>query len=135
RAPRRRRSGAGRAVVSRRRAPHLGHVRRRRRSATCGRALGGPRMIAIIICASLALLLLLDGLRIRGRLGKVPVIAPSSEAVSEEHRFLRARGAGLDEATMRAASAFARENRLKVLDLVPSDLSAPRAWSFLQFFD
>jgi hypothetical protein len=83
----------------------------------------------------LGALFLLDALKMRKRLGAIPKLAPSEEPVSPEHVFLAAPGVVVDEATRRAASAYAREKKLEVLDLVPGDLSALRLWAFLQFVD
>lgn len=92
-------------------------------------------MIAIAVVAFLSLALLADGLRIRARLASVDVLSPSDDAPSEEHAFLVAKGVTLDAATRRAASAFAKQRGLDVLDLVPQDLPTPRLWSLFQFLD
>lgn len=84
---------------------------------------------------ALAALFLLDALKMRGRLAAIPELAPSEEPVSPEHVFLVAPGVTLDDATRRAASAYARDKKLEVLDLVPGDLPALRLWAFLQFVD
>jgi ubiquinone/menaquinone biosynthesis C-methylase UbiE len=88
-----------------------------------------------LIWVLLAILLLLDAFRIRGRVEAIPAIAPSSEPVSPEHRFVLGMDVVLDEATKRAASAFARENGLTVLDLIPGDFPTARALGFLQVLD
>ncbi len=89
----------------------------------------------IWLWAVLALLFVVDALRVRGRLGAIPSLAPSEEPVSPEHVFLVAPGVTLDEATRRAASAHARANKLGVLDLVPGDPGTLAAWALLQFLD
>jgi hypothetical protein len=89
----------------------------------------------IWLWAVVAFLFLVDALRVRGRIAQVPVLAPSDEPASPEHRFLVAPGVVLDDATRRAASAHARKAKLSVLDLVPHDLPALEAWGFFQFLD
>lgn len=89
----------------------------------------------IWIWAFFGFLLLLDGLRIRGRAQSIPALAPSDEPVSPEHRFLVAPGVTLDEATRRAASAHARAKGLEVVDLMPRGLWAVHVWSLFQIFD
>jgi SAM-dependent methyltransferase len=82
---------------------------------------------------ALAAILLLDTLRMRARAGKLAVLAPSDEPAS--HRVIAAPGVTIDEATHRAASAFARANQLDVLDIVPRDLPTIRAMTLLQLVD
>jgi SAM-dependent methyltransferase len=81
----------------------------------------------------LAALLLLDGVRMRRRANALAVLAPSDDPASE--RIVTASGVTLDEATRRAASAFARGNGFDVVDLVPRDLPAIRAMTLLQLVD
>lgn len=85
--------------------------------------------------AVVALFLVVDALRVRGRVNAIPVLAASDEEVSPEHRFLVAPGVTLDEATRRAASAHARAASLGVLDLFPQDMRTLPAWGLLQFLD
>lgn len=87
------------------------------------------------VFAFFALVFLLDGLRMRGRLRALPVLAPSEAPISSEHRFLVAPGVVLDDATRRAASAHAHAHGLRLLDLVPGDLPPLRAWGLLQGLD
>jgi SAM-dependent methyltransferase len=87
------------------------------------------------VWAVVAFLLLLDAWRLRGRARALAVLPPSGDPVSPEHRFVLATGVVLDEATRRAASAYARTAGLRVLDLWPSDLPALRAWALLQVID
>jgi SAM-dependent methyltransferase len=81
----------------------------------------------------LAFLLLADALRMRGRAGALAVLSPSEEPAT--HRVVCAPGVEVGDATLRAASAFARAHDLEVLDLVPRDLPAIRAMSLLQLVD
>jgi SAM-dependent methyltransferase len=82
---------------------------------------------------ALALILIVDAWRMRGRARALPVLAPSEEPST--HRLVCAPGVEVDEATSRAASAFARTHELDVLDLVPRDLPAIRALSLLYLVD
>jgi SAM-dependent methyltransferase len=90
---------------------------------------------ASIVCAIFAGLWTLDALRLRGRARALSVLAPSEQPVSSDHCFIVRPGATLDDATRRAASAFARDNDLDVLDLVPADLPAWNAMVLLQSVD
>ncbi len=82
---------------------------------------------------ALAALLLLDAIRMRGRAGALSRLAPSDEPAT--HRIITAPGVTVDEATHRAASAFAREHGLDAIDLIPRDLPAIRAMTLLQLLD
>lgn len=82
-----------------------------------------------------ALFLLFDALKMRARRRALPVLSVTDEPAEPEHELLTAQGVEVDEETRRAASAFARRERLAVLDLVPGDLPALRAWTFLQLVD
>jgi SAM-dependent methyltransferase len=88
-----------------------------------------------LVGGALAVLWLLDGLRLRGRATSLKVLEPSDEPVSESHRFLVRPGVVLDEPTRRAASAHARKNGLEVLDLVPPKLASWRALVLVQWVD
>src|SRR6202020_1208493 len=103
-----------------------------RRRRPRGHPAGGARMsVMTVVWAVLALLLALDARKVRARAGAIPVLAPSDEPVSADHRFIVAKGVTVDDATRRAASAHARAHGLGVLDLVPGDLGAMRVWGFL----
>ena len=82
---------------------------------------------------ALALALLLDALRMRGRIGALSILARSDEPAT--HRIIAAPGVTVDDATHRAASAFARAARLDVLDLVPRDVPAIRAMTLAQLVE
>ena len=93
-------------------------------------------MIAFyVVCGLFAVVWTLDALRLRARIGALAVLSPSDAATSDEHRFVVRAGATLDDATRRAASAFARAHDLDVVDLVAPDLPAWRALLFLQTVD
>ncbi|MEV4236178.1 MULTISPECIES: class I SAM-dependent methyltransferase [unclassified Nocardia] len=70
---------------------------------------------------------LVNGVRLRRRLRRLAVLEPATEPVADGHSFLTATGVELDEATRRAASAFARLHGLDVVDLVPANLSVDLA--------
>ena len=72
---------------------------------------------------------------LRSRLRTVGALAESEEPISREHRFLSVRGVQIDDATRRAASAFARHEGLEVVDLVPADLPVDQALEFLRGAD
>ena len=87
-------------------------------------------MIWFALSALLALLLLVDTLRMRARAGQLATLPPSDAPA--DHVFVTAPGVTLDDATRRAASAYARAHGIELLDLVPRDLPASRAMSLLQ---
>ena len=84
---------------------------------------------------ALTLLLLSDALRMRRRISEIDVLAASDAPVAAEHQIIAAPGVVIDEPTRRAASAFAASHQVDVLDLVPTDLPAIRAMSFVQLVD
>jgi len=85
--------------------------------------------------AALIALIILDALRMRGRLGALEALPPSDQAPSSQHRFIAAPGVELDAATRRAASAWAERHGKDVVDLVPGDLPTIRAMGFAQIAD
>jgi SAM-dependent methyltransferase len=68
-----------------------------------------------------------DALWRRRRAARLPCLPPSTEPLAGTHLFVTVAGVELDEATRRAAVAYARGEGLKVLDLVPQRLDALRA--------
>lgn len=88
-----------------------------------------------IVMILLAVVLVLDAMRMRGRLHRLAVLPPSDEPVAAEHRFVVAPGVVLDDATRSAASAWARAQSLDVVDLIPRDLPALRALALAQLAD
>jgi SAM-dependent methyltransferase len=84
------------------------------------------------LLGGLAILFLLDAVRLRGRLAELVVLEASDEPVAEQHRFIVASGVVLDAATRRAASAYARENELEVVDLIPGDNHVSASIGLLQ---
>ena len=82
-----------------------------------------------------ALVFLLDGLRLRGRLAKIATLVPSDESIAPDHIFIVAPGVVLDDATRRAASAHARAQKLDVLDLIPADAHVSTWVGLMQLVD
>jgi 2-phospho-L-lactate guanylyltransferase (CobY/MobA/RfbA family) len=72
----------------------------------------------------LAFWFLADALGLRRKAAAIPVLPPSEAPVASGHRFLVAPGVHLDEATERAASAYAKSQGVAVLDLIPADAPA-----------
>jgi len=83
----------------------------------------------IYVLVLLTAVLVLDAFRMRGRLSRLATLAPSDAPAT--HRAI----GELDDATLRAASAYMREHRLDLLDVVPRDLPALRAMSVAQLVD
>jgi SAM-dependent methyltransferase len=76
--------------------------------------------------------LIANGVRLRLRATELRSLPPSSEPVASEHQFLLAPGTVVDDATRRAASAYARAQGLDVLDIVPQDMHVERALYLLR---
>jgi SAM-dependent methyltransferase len=83
----------------------------------------------------LALLFLADALRLRRKAAAIPVLPPSEARVTPGHRFLVAPGVHLDQATQRAASAYAKSQGLEVLDLIPADVPVGTVLFLLRVMD
>jgi hypothetical protein len=83
----------------------------------------------------LAVVFVLDGLRLRARIAKVATLAPSDEPVSHGHAFVCLPGVELDDATRRAASAHVRAHGLDVLDLIPADAHVSTRLGIAQLVD
>lgn len=92
-------------------------------------------MFGSILAGFLGLLWLLDALRLRGRARSLHVLSPSDAAVSDTHAFLSPPGSVPDDATKRAASAYALAQGLEVLDVVPASLSSSRATTLMAGID
>jgi len=82
----------------------------------------------------LVAILVLDSLRMRGRVGKLATLAPSEDAATG-FRVITAPGVTISDATTRAAAAYARQHGLALLDIVPQNLPAMRALAFAQLVD
>jgi len=76
-----------------------------------------------------------DAVRGRARLGALRTLAPSDDPVDPDHQFVTAAGVTLDEATRRAASAYARRESLDSVDLVPADLPVEEALDLAALVD
>ena len=76
-----------------------------------------------------------QGYRIRQRIAALPVLSPTDAELAPEHRFIPRAGVKINQATARAASAYAVEHELDALDLVPADLSTDRLLSLLNIVD
>nr|MDT0667002.1 hypothetical protein [Micromonospora sp. DSM 115978] len=87
--------------------------------------------IPALICVGL----LVNGVRLRGRLRRLDTLPASGRPVDPDHEFLLARGVRLSEAARRAASNHASRERLDVLDLVPADLTIERALDVARMVD
>ncbi len=83
----------------------------------------------------LAALFVLDGLRLRARIAKVPVLAPSDEPVDKHHAFVCAPGVVVDSTMRRAASAHAKAHRIEVLDLIPGNAHVSTRLGLAQLVD
>ncbi|HEY3803596.1 MAG TPA: class I SAM-dependent methyltransferase [Kofleriaceae bacterium] len=84
-------------------------------------------MIYVLIL--LATVVLLDGFRMRRRIGQLAILEPTDEPPT--HRAI----GELSESTLRAASKYMREHRIELLDIVPRDLPALRVLSLVQLVD
>jgi len=86
-----------------------------------------PRRRAGWIWALLTLGIVVNGLRLRDRLARIPALAPEpggdgggdGDAQPERFALVTAAGVTVDDDTLRAATAHARREGLDVLDLVP----------------
>src|SRR5438105_5875451 len=78
---------------------------------------------------------LADALRLRRKASAIPVLPPSEAPVAPGHRFLVAPGVHLDQATQRAASAYAKSQGLEVLDLIPADAPVGSVLFLLRVMD
>lgn len=87
--------------------------------------------LPLIVCVGL----LVNGVRLRGRLRRLDRLPASGRPVDPDHEFLMARGVRLSEAGRRAASNHASRERLDVLDLVPEDLTIERALDVARMVD
>ena len=75
----------------------------------------------------LAVVMLLDAVKMRRRITALPVLAATDAPGAAAHELVVAPGVVLADATRRAASAYAAANDLELLDVIPRDLPALRA--------
>ena len=90
-------------------------------------------MIWVLIV--LTALFVLAALRMRSRLAALVTLPPSDAPAAATHRFFTAPGVTLDDATRRAASAWATAHGKEVVDLIPGDLPTIAAMSLAQIVD
>lgn len=76
-----------------------------------------------------------DALWRRGRATRLRSLPASTEPLGDTHHFVTASGVEVDEATRRAAVAYARGEGLEVLDLVPRGLDSLRAMELVRRLD
>lgn len=88
-----------------------------------------------ILASLLTLLAILSTLRLRARASALATMPASSAEPAAEHTFVVRNGVQLDEATKRAASAYALAHDLQVLDIVSARLSCWRSQLLLDTTD
>jgi SAM-dependent methyltransferase len=88
---------------------------------------------------ALAVLFVVDGLKLRRRLAALPLLRPATPVegppLEDTHVLLLAPGVELEATDRMAAIAFAQTHRLDALDLVPGRWGAFRAMAFAQVVD
>jgi SAM-dependent methyltransferase len=78
---------------------------------------------------------LLAAISSRRRAAALEMLQPSNSPAEDHDRFLTVPGVSLDQETKNAAGAFARENGLEVLDLIPVEAPARSMLGLLQLVD
>ncbi|GAA2158863.1 class I SAM-dependent methyltransferase [Actinomadura napierensis] len=86
------------------------------------------RPVSLLIPAGFVI----EALLRRSRTTGLHALPPSDRPVAARHRFVTAAGTRLDEATKRAASAYAGDHGLAVLELVPDGLDTARAMDLVR---
>ena len=84
---------------------------------------------AEVLWGLIALVLILDAMRIRGRLMSIPLLGAARLPARDTHRFILAPGVELSASTREAAHAHLSDRGLEALDLVPGKLPLAVAWS------
>ncbi|WP_322753024.1 class I SAM-dependent methyltransferase [Frankia sp. Cas3] len=87
--------------------------------------------LPILMCVGI----IANGIRLRGRLRRLDTVPASGRPVDPRHEFLVARDVRLTAAARRAASNHASRERLRVLDLIPADLTVERALDVARMVD
>ncbi|KJE23964.1 Methyltransferase domain [Frankia torreyi] len=87
--------------------------------------------LPVLVCVGL----LINGVRLRGRLRRLETLPASGRPVDPSHEFLVADGVRLTDSGRRAASYHASRDKLDVLDLVPADLTVERALDLARMVD
>ena len=88
-----------------------------------------------LIWPALTLGLTGNGLRLRKRVKQLDVLSPTSAVFADHHRLITGAGVRVNQATARAASAYALDHELDALDLVPGDLSTERLLDLVRLVD
>ncbi|WP_051704935.1 MULTISPECIES: class I SAM-dependent methyltransferase [unclassified Streptomyces] len=86
--------------------------------------------MARLTAAALGAGFTLNAVRLNRRLAGLRLLEPSADPSSPDFRFVLASGVRLDDATRRAACAFASREGLQVLDLLPGDLPTAELLEF-----
>ncbi|HYX38573.1 MAG TPA: class I SAM-dependent methyltransferase [Oligoflexus sp.] len=81
----------------------------------------------LFLAGFMAVIWVLDGLRLRRRARSLAVLAPTDEEPSADMHFITRQGSILDDATRRAAASFANAHALNVLVLLPGNMPAAEA--------
>ncbi|MCK9877624.1 class I SAM-dependent methyltransferase [Frankia sp. Ag45/Mut15] len=79
--------------------------------------------------------LIINAVRLRGRLRRLETVPASGRPVDPRHEFLIAAGVEMTDGARRAASYHASRDHLDVLDLVPTDLTVERALDVARMVD
>lgn len=88
------------------------------------------------VCYALAILWILDALRMRGRLKLVPVLGPAEDSKGKGNsRFFTTPGVNVSEGVKGAALSYTQREGLELLDLVPADTPTLIALSIAQLID
>ncbi len=84
-------------------------------------------ILGIVLATLLIAGLLLNGLRLRGRLASLASLPAGAPPEEDAFRVILAEGVTLDDETRHAATAYAVAEDLDILDLVPGNLSVTAA--------
>lgn len=88
-----------------------------------------------LFTALFILAMIISVARARQRIEELDHMPPSESRVSVRHLFIPAPGVRLTPATRRAASQYATQHGLDVLDMVPASMPVQHAWNLSQFVD
>lgn len=91
--------------------------------------------MSVLLPVLIVVVLVLSGLRARGRLAALPVLPPAEDPGPGDHQLFTVAGAVVDGATRRAAHAYARHRGLHGVDLVPGDLPVAEAAALARAVD
>lgn len=79
--------------------------------------------------------IVLNGVRLRGRLRRLDTVPPSGRPADPEHELLTAEGVTVSAAAHRAASNYATREGLEVLDLIPAGFTIERTIDIARMVD